>query len=103
VAGHPFGQTAGYTFGDAPLFWYPLLWSFGGKEIDADSKTVVLNSKETVESVKFGVGYWNDCCDPGGPPGTIRATIVPSFSAPSAQPTTAHRAISRPRRSPTST
>jgi ABC-type glycerol-3-phosphate transport system substrate-binding protein len=66
AAGHPFGQTAGHTFGDAPLFWYPLLWSFGGKEIDADSKTVVLNSKETVESVKFGVGYWNDCCDPGG-------------------------------------
>src|SRR6266436_10303097 len=66
AAGHPFGQTAGHTFGDAPLFWYPLLWSFGGKEIDAHSKTVVLNSKETVESVKFGVGYWNDCCDPGG-------------------------------------
>jgi len=66
AAGHPFGQTAGHTFGDAPLFWYPLLWSFGGKEIDTDSKTVVLNSKETIESVKFGVSYWNDCCDPGG-------------------------------------
>jgi multiple sugar transport system substrate-binding protein len=25
--GHPFGQTLGHTFGDAPLFWYPYLWS----------------------------------------------------------------------------
>ena len=23
-------------------------------------------SKETIESVKFAVGFWNDCCDPGG-------------------------------------
>ncbi|HZP88192.1 MAG TPA: extracellular solute-binding protein, partial [Burkholderiales bacterium] len=28
--GHPFGQTLGHTFGDAPGFWYPYLWSWGG-------------------------------------------------------------------------
>jgi ABC-type glycerol-3-phosphate transport system substrate-binding protein len=66
AAGHPFGQTAGHTFGDAPSFWYPFLWSFGGREIADDKKTVVLDSKETVESVKFAVAFWNDCCDPGG-------------------------------------
>ena len=49
----PFGQTLGHTFGDAPSFWYPYLWSWGGKEVEADGKTVALNSKETVESVKF--------------------------------------------------
>jgi multiple sugar transport system substrate-binding protein len=64
--GRPFGQTLGHTFGDAPVFWYPYLWSWGGKEVEADSKTVVLNSKETVESVKFAVAFWNDCYDPGG-------------------------------------
>ncbi len=47
--GRPFGQTAGHTFGDAPGWWYPYLWSWGGKEVEADGKTVVLNSKETVE------------------------------------------------------
>jgi multiple sugar transport system substrate-binding protein len=65
-AGHPFGQTAGHTFGDAPSFWYPFLWSFGGQEIAADGKTVALNSKETVESVKYAVAFWQECCDEGG-------------------------------------
>jgi len=64
--GRPFGQTLGHTFGDAPVFWYPYLWSWGGKEVEADGKTVALNSKETVESVKFAVAFWNDCYDPGG-------------------------------------
>ena len=31
--GRPVGQTLGHTFGDAPTFSYPLLWSFGGAEI----------------------------------------------------------------------
>jgi multiple sugar transport system substrate-binding protein len=66
AAGHPIGQTAGHTFGDAPSFWYPFLWSFGGREIGDDKKTVVLNSKETVESVKWAVDFWKECCDPGG-------------------------------------
>src|SRR5260221_519377 len=64
--GKPIGQTAGHTFGDAPGWWYPYLWSWGGKEVEADGKTVALNSKETVESVKFAVAFWNDCYDPGG-------------------------------------
>ncbi len=64
--GRPIGQTLGHTFGDAPGFWYPYLWSWGGKEVEADGKTVALNSKETIELVKFAVGFWNDCCDPGG-------------------------------------
>ncbi|MBV9860145.1 MAG: extracellular solute-binding protein [Alphaproteobacteria bacterium] len=63
---HPIGQTLGHTFGDAPSFWYPFLWSWGGKEVEADGKTVVLNSKETVESVKWVVGYWKDALDEGG-------------------------------------
>ena len=66
AAGHPIGQTLGHTFGDAPAFWYPYLWSWGGKEVEADGKTVVLNSKETVESVKFMTDFWKDRCDEGG-------------------------------------
>jgi len=64
--GRPIGQTAGHTFGDAPGWWYPFLWSFGGKEVEADGKTVALNSKETVESVKFAVPLWKETMDEGG-------------------------------------
>ena len=61
----PIGQTLGHTFGDAPTFAYPLLWSYGGQEVDAKGK-VVLNSKETVESVKFMAQFWKDAHDEGG-------------------------------------
>jgi len=66
AAGHPYGQTAGHTFGDAPGWWYPYLWSWGGKEVEADGKTVALNSKETIESVKLAVALWKETMDEGG-------------------------------------
>jgi multiple sugar transport system substrate-binding protein len=63
--GYPIGQTLGHTFGDAPAFWYAYTWSFGGKEVERDGK-VAINSKETLEGVKFAVGFWKDACDEGG-------------------------------------
>jgi multiple sugar transport system substrate-binding protein len=60
------GPLVSHTFGDAPNFAYPYLWSWGGKEVEADGKTVVLNSKETIESVKYLVGFWKDAHDEGG-------------------------------------
>jgi ABC-type glycerol-3-phosphate transport system substrate-binding protein len=66
AANQPYGQTAGHTFGDAPGWWYPYLWSWGGKEVEADGKTVVLNTRETVESVKFAVALWKETMDEGG-------------------------------------
>jgi multiple sugar transport system substrate-binding protein len=64
--GRPIGQTAGHTFGDAPGWWYPFLWSFGGQEVGTDGKTVVLDSKETLESIKFAVALWKETMDEGG-------------------------------------
>ena len=64
--GRPFGQTLGHTFGDAPGFTYPYLWSWGGKEVEADGKTVVINSKATVDSVKFMTALWKEGMDEGG-------------------------------------
>jgi multiple sugar transport system substrate-binding protein len=64
--GRPIGQTLGHTFGDAPVFAYPFLWSWGGKEVEADGKTVAINSKGTVDSVKFMTGFWKDAHDEGG-------------------------------------
>jgi multiple sugar transport system substrate-binding protein len=64
--GKPYGQTLGHTFGDAPTFAYPLLWSFGGAETDPSGKKVAINSKGTVESLKFMQAFWKECCDEGG-------------------------------------
>jgi multiple sugar transport system substrate-binding protein len=63
--GHPYGQTLGHTFGDAPAWAYPLLWNFGGMETDRNGKTA-LDSKGAVDSVKFMVAFWKDACDEGG-------------------------------------
>ena len=64
--GRPIGQTLGHTFGDSPTFTYPYLWSWGGKEVEADGKTVNINNKEVLESVKFMVAFWKDAHDEGG-------------------------------------
>ncbi len=64
--GRPIGQTLGHTFGDAPAWTYPLLWSFGGMETDRTGKKVVLNSPQTIESVKWMVAFWKEACDEGG-------------------------------------
>ncbi|MBI4639516.1 MAG: extracellular solute-binding protein [Candidatus Tectomicrobia bacterium] len=63
--GMPVGQTLGHTFGDAPGFAYPLLWSFGGKEVDEKGK-VAINSKETLQAVEFMKEFWVAACDEGG-------------------------------------
>ena len=64
--GHPYGQTLGHTFGDAPTWSYPLLWSFGGAETDASGKKVTINSKGAIESVKYMQALWKEACDEGG-------------------------------------
>ncbi|MGH7277379.1 MAG: ABC transporter substrate-binding protein, partial [Candidatus Rokuibacteriota bacterium] len=64
--GRPYGQTLGHTFGDAPTWAYPVLWSFGGAETDASGKKVAINSKGTLDSVKYMQALWKDGCDEGG-------------------------------------
>jgi multiple sugar transport system substrate-binding protein len=61
--GKPIGQTFAQTFGDAPTFFYPLMWSYGGKEVQDDGKTIAINSKETIEAVKFAKALWDDGLD----------------------------------------
>ncbi|MDX2155786.1 MAG: extracellular solute-binding protein [Hyphomicrobiaceae bacterium] len=63
--GTPIGQALGQSFGDPPTFAYPFMWSFGGMEVD-DKGAVVINSKETVEAVKYMTAFWKDSCDEGG-------------------------------------
>jgi multiple sugar transport system substrate-binding protein len=52
-AGHPFGFELGHGFGDNHGWLYPLLWSFGGREVEPDGKTIVIDSDETARAVDF--------------------------------------------------
>ncbi len=63
--GRPLGQTLGHTFGDAPGWAYPLMWNFGGMETDKSGKTAI-DSKGSVDAVKFMAAMWKDACDEGG-------------------------------------
>jgi multiple sugar transport system substrate-binding protein len=52
-AGHPFGFELGHGFGDNHGWLYPLLWSFGAREVDKDGKTVAIDSAETARAIDF--------------------------------------------------
>jgi len=62
----PVGQTLGHTFGDAPTFAYPLLWSYGGMEVDETGRNVIIDSAETIAALEFAREFWDAACDPGG-------------------------------------
>lgn len=50
--GHPAGFSTGKAVGDANAYCNWLVWAFGGTMVD-ESQKVTINSKETVEALKF--------------------------------------------------
>lgn len=52
-AGRPFGFELGHGFGDNHGWLYPLLWSYGAREVEADGKTIVIDSDETARAVDY--------------------------------------------------
>jgi multiple sugar transport system substrate-binding protein len=64
--GKPFGQAFGHSINDPNNWCYPMLWMWGGAEVAADGRSVVLNSKNTIEVVKFNTMLWKDVFDEGG-------------------------------------
>ena len=63
--GHPIGQALSHAFGDPPTWAYPLLWAFGGREVDEQGK-VAINSPETIAAVKWQKEAWGAEFDEGG-------------------------------------
>ena len=51
--GHPFGFELGHGFGDNHGWLYPLLWSYGAREVEPDGKTVVIDSDETARAIDY--------------------------------------------------
>jgi multiple sugar transport system substrate-binding protein len=57
--GNPVGISLGHS-NDPNITWQGLLWSYGGAVQDETGKHVVLNSKETVETVKFVAALYKE-------------------------------------------
>ncbi len=50
--GHPTGFALGHAVGDANAWTHWWLWSFGGKAMEADGRTIAINSRETGEALE---------------------------------------------------
>ena len=73
-----------HAFGDPPTWAYPLLWAFGGGEVD-EKGTVIINSPETLAAVRWQKEAWKDAFDEGGfsydGAGNNRAFLAGTISA----------------------
>lgn len=49
--GHPTGFALGHAVGDANAWTHWWLWSFGGKAVEKDGKTIAINSRETLQAL----------------------------------------------------
>ena len=56
-----FGQAFGHSINDPNNWCYPLVWMWGGMEVDEDGSTVVIDTKAVVEAVKFNNVLWKEC------------------------------------------
>jgi multiple sugar transport system substrate-binding protein len=61
--GHPVGIPISQNYDSISTFG-PVLWSFGGMEIDKDGKTVRINSPQTAETVEWFKKVYRDCMEP---------------------------------------
>ncbi len=61
--GHPLGIQLAHS-ADANWINRGILWSHGGKLVEDDSRTVAVNSKETLETFKFVRALYKDCMEP---------------------------------------
>ncbi|HSB69144.1 MAG TPA: extracellular solute-binding protein [Candidatus Methylomirabilis sp.] len=66
AAGRPVGQCFGHSTNDPNNYCYALIWCFGGYEVEKDGKTVVLDKKGTLESLKLNTAMWKESMDEGG-------------------------------------
>src|SRR5262249_14429361 len=57
--GNPVGISLGHS-NDPETTWRGLLWSYGASEQDETGKHVVLNSKESIEAVKFVTALYKE-------------------------------------------
>ena len=64
--GRPIGQAFGHSENDPNNYVYPLVWGFGGYEVEKDGKTVVLDKKGALEAIKYNTALWKEALDETG-------------------------------------
>ena len=82
-AGRPFGFELGHGFGDNHGWLYPLLWSYGAREVEPDGKTIVIDSDETARAVDSAASSTSRRCSRmcwAGPTSTTTRLTCPSRS-----------------------
>jgi multiple sugar transport system substrate-binding protein len=62
--GIPWGQAWSHSFGDPSNMAYPLMWAYGGAEVDKTGKKVAINTPETVSAVEFAVRWFKESMMP---------------------------------------
>ena len=55
ATGKPIAQTIGHAYGDSLTMWNPVLWGFGGQEVDKDGHTVVIRSEGTENALRWAI------------------------------------------------
>ena len=60
---HPVGFAISQTT-DSVSTLYSILWCYGAKDIAADGKTIMINSKETETAIEYVRALYNDAMDP---------------------------------------
>jgi multiple sugar transport system substrate-binding protein len=61
--GHPVGVPISQTL-DAVSNLGPIMWAFGARAVDADGKTVTVNSPETAETIEYVKRLYNEAMEP---------------------------------------
>jgi multiple sugar transport system substrate-binding protein len=61
--GHPVGIPISQT-NDAVSTLGPIMWAYGGKAVDADGKSVTVNSQETAQAIEYVKRLFNEAMEP---------------------------------------
>src|SRR2546428_5818901 len=61
--GHPVGIALSHT-NDANTTFWAVLWSYGGKVLEADGKTPAINSEQTAQVIEFYKELFRDAMEP---------------------------------------
>ena len=65
ASGRPLGQALDHTSGDPPSWCYPLLWAYGGQEVDTNGN-LAINSSATIAAVRMMREAWKNAFDETG-------------------------------------
>ena len=66
ATGKPFGAPAGRSVDDPRAIWPTVLWSFGGRTVETDGKTIAIGAPETRAALDWAAQFWHGACADDG-------------------------------------